>query len=383
MGWMLAALSALAVLAIITLSTHDQSTVLFYSRPMPSLAEYTAYPTESPGSNTYEYTTMVAPSDQTYTYSTTAPEEGPYSYSTTQEQGGTYTYNAAPQDGGLTFYNAQETVPQMTVINGYAQTGPSMEKWYTMPVGTLHPLDTAGDWDAGAFDSVNPDQTIRASAPLTLSGEREDGTVAADARSARPTFAMPSHLAAGRVTELLELPSKSAVWNTPASKVAKLSPEDQKKWAKHVMEEHRLHKVWRTPAASVKSLPAAEQKEWAKHVVEEAKEHAASKKGDAKWTAKVQDLLSPSSSSSKHQQQVKAAMLAAAKRRAAAKKHAKAQFDTFGMAELSGAFSGDGFKDLADQSLAGIQASLADHRPCGPACRQRAVQAAQDMIPVK
>ena len=40
-------------------------------------------------------------------------------------------------------------------------------------------------WDTGAVDAINPDSTVRANAPLTLTGERADGTVASE-DSTRP-----------------------------------------------------------------------------------------------------------------------------------------------------------------------------------------------------
>eukprot|EP00961_Rhodomonas_salina_P168222 2267736-Rhodomonas_salina.3 len=174
-----------------------------------------------------------------------APAASSYQYDTTQPASD-YTYTAMPSSDGLTFYNAQETSPQMTVINGYATEGNNMEQWNTIPVGTLHPLDTAGDWESGAFNSINPDGTARASAPLTLSGERADGTVKSeDARASRGMGLVPSQLKGARLTELLQLPARSerAIWNTPSSKVEKLSPHDQQVWAKHVMAQHALHKV--------------------------------------------------------------------------------------------------------------------------------------------
>ena len=166
------------------------------------------------GDNTYTYSTAVAPADQTFTYNTefaakpdaytystaVEPQDGTYTYLTAPQAaapdeytystnaGGPalYTYNAAPEGGGLATYNAQEVGAQGSVINGYVQ-GDKPEMWYNVPIGEIHPLDTAGRWDSGQVTSINPDSTARASAPLTLTGERADGTVASEDSTRPPT----------------------------------------------------------------------------------------------------------------------------------------------------------------------------------------------------
>jgi len=325
---------------------------------------------------TYTYSTTTQPADQTYTYSTMMqPQDQTYTYSTMQQpQQGEYTYTAMPGSDGQTFYNAEETVPQMTVINGYAnEDNNNMEKWFTLPVGTLHPLDIAGDWQMGAFDSINPDGTTRASAPLTLSGERSDGTVAADARANRRAGLAPAQFKAARFTELLQK-SSQPVWKTPIAKVAKLSPADQRRWAKHVMAAHELHEVWATKSKDVSRLSPAEQREWAAHVVAEAKQHAAAMRGDAKWAAKVQRLLAAQQHGAR-----------GAGVRGAAAQQQRVQgprFDRFGFPELRGQFAGAAAEGLAAQSPAAMARALRDGAPCGPGCQQRAVAAAFNALPI-
>jgi hypothetical protein len=41
-----------------------------------------------------------------------------------------------------------------TTINGYGQTGGREEQWWNVPVGEMHPLDTAGRWDLGQVTNL-------------------------------------------------------------------------------------------------------------------------------------------------------------------------------------------------------------------------------------
>jgi len=263
-----------------------------------------------PGENTYAYTTSMAPADQTFTYNAN-PEVAPTSFSYTtavEPQDNTYTYVAGPQAatpseytysanaaGGpalytydasspadtLSTYNAQEVNGQMTTINGYVQDN-KPEQWWNVPMGEIHPLDTAGRWDLGAVTAINPDSTARASAPLTLTGERADGTVASEDSTRPPP---EDRLSMARTTKLLEMPTLwqhashaklhrqkfnalavargahltqgrlQAIYHTPVSKVGKLSPEERKLWASHVILEakkkQKRRMVYGTPLNEV------------------------------------------------------------------------------------------------------------------------------------
>lgn len=283
------------------------------------------------GDNTYTYSTAVAPTDQTFTYNTQmAAKPDAYTYSTAVEPqdntytylagpqaagqeeftystnaGGPalYTYNAAPEAGGLTTFNAQEVGAQGSVINGYVE-GDKPELWYNVPIGEIHPLDTAGRWDSGQVTSINPDSTTRASAPLTLTGERADGTVASE-DSTRPPAEDRLRAGGAATTKLLELPELMQlsrrqrvrsvkfnaqalakkmhvsqarlrrIYSTPVSGVGRLSAEERKLWANHVIlaakKKQLRHMVDRTPVSKVKELPKKEQMEWAKHVLKRSK----------------------------------------------------------------------------------------------------------------
>jgi hypothetical protein len=228
------------------------------------------YTTSVAGDNTYSYTTAVAPTQQTFTYNTNAavaPES--FAYSTTvAPQDNTYTYVAGPQAaaqdaytytanpaggpalytynanaGGdtLSTYNAQEVNPQMTTINGYVQDN-KPEQWWNVPIGEIHPLDTAGRWDLGAVHAINPDSTARASAPLTLTGERADGTVASE-DSTRP--APEDRLRAARTTQLLEMPQLLQT-RMHATKFNALAV------ARHAhLSQARLKQIYKTPVNKV------------------------------------------------------------------------------------------------------------------------------------
>ena len=280
------------------------------------------------GDNTYTYSTAVAPTDQTFTYNTefaakpdsytystaaaapqgssytylAAPQAGApdeYTYSTNAGGPALYTYNAAPEGGGLTTFNAQEVGAQGSVINGYVQ-GDKPEIWYNVPIGEIHPLDTAGRWDLGQVNSINPDSTARAGAPLTLTGERADGTVASEDSTRPPP---EDRLAAAHTTKLFEMPQLlqrnmhtekfnalaltkkmhvsqarlRRIYATPVAGVGKLSPEERKLWANHVILAAKKKQLQRmvdhTPVAKVKQLPKSEQMQWAKHVLKRAKLH--------------------------------------------------------------------------------------------------------------
>ena len=228
------------------------------------------YTTSVAGDNTYSYTTAVAPTQQTFTYNTNAavaPES--FAYSTTvAPQDNTYTYVAGPQAaaqdaytytanpaggpalytynanaGGdtLSTYNAQEVNPQMTTINGYVQDN-KPEQWWNVPIGEIHPLDTAGRWDLGAVHAINPDSTARASAPQTLTGERADGTVASE-DSTRP--APEDRLRAARTTQLLEMPQLLQT-RMHATKFNALAV------ARHAhLSQARLKQIYKTPVNKV------------------------------------------------------------------------------------------------------------------------------------
>ena len=159
----------------------------------------------APAEQTFTYNTAVEPAAQTYTYTTgLAPAQDTYTYTTAMDSApAEFTYTTSGGDAGMSSFTAQELSPQMTTIDGYVRDDATKkEAFWNVPIGEIHPLDTAGRWDLGQFASINPDSTARANAPLTLTGERADGTPASG-DSTRP--APEDRLHAG-TTQLLQTP---------------------------------------------------------------------------------------------------------------------------------------------------------------------------------
>eukprot|EP00292_Cryptomonas_paramecium_P014038 CAMPEP_0113687914 /NCGR_PEP_ID=MMETSP0038_2-20120614/16217_1 /TAXON_ID=2898 /ORGANISM="Cryptomonas paramecium" /LENGTH=234 /DNA_ID=CAMNT_0000608615 /DNA_START=83 /DNA_END=784 /DNA_ORIENTATION=- /assembly_acc=CAM_ASM_000170 len=223
----------------------------------------------------YTYTQVMEPQSQ-YTYSAELPSQGIYQYNiqSTADQGGQsysysvdtqpqdknmFTYSANVQPEGTSVYAAEPAAPQTTTITGYATL--PQEQWNTIPIGTLHPLDTAGNWKLGSFSSLNPDGTARASAPLTLSGERDDGTVRADARSPRNRGLVEALHAR---TTALALSTSSE----PMSSASGMSPEAQRRWADDVLEWRRQQEIYSASPRQVLVMPAADRRLWARHTLE-------------------------------------------------------------------------------------------------------------------
>jgi hypothetical protein len=159
-------------------------------------------------------------------------------------------------------------------------------QWNTIPIGTLHPLDTAGKWESGTFDSLNPDGTTRTMAPLTLSGERQDGAVASDARHKRTVGLLNPR---ARLTSLMQL-HLGDVLSTPVSKVRNLSPKEQKLWADHVLERQKQKEIFSASPKQVLTMTGAEQKLWAEHTLQEY-QHRLESKRSKRWATQVEKLL--------------------------------------------------------------------------------------------
>ena len=259
-----------------------------------------------------------------------------------------------------------------------------------MPIGTLHPLDTAGKWESGTFDSLNPDGTTRAMAPLTLSGERQDGAVASDARRKTTTGLKNSDV---RFTALKLLESDS-IFSTPASKVHSLSPEDQKLWADHVLAMRRQKEIFSASPKEVLTMKKPEQKLWAEHTIQEYK-HELALKSSHRWANKVERLFSTKSRAHLHKsenQNLGKRYDNAAVRRFGRKKilHAQhivtkkavtpepARFDSFGFPELN---SPD-YQMVPIESRHRISESLRTHRACDQACLQLAQSLVRNELPV-
>jgi len=403
--------------------------VYSYQTSTPGDNTYT-YTTSMAGDNTYTYSTAMAPAEQTFTYNTNmgaaapdaytyttaaAPQDNTYTYLagpqaaepneytyTANAAGGPalYTYDASSPDAGLSTYNAQEVNSQMTTINGYVQDD-KPEQWWNVPMGELHPLDTAGAWDSGAVNAINPDSTVRSSAPLTLTGERADGTVASEDSTRPPP---EDRLKAARTTQLLQMPelwqrkplthpkmhaqkfnalavAKGAhlnkatlnkIYKTPVGNVGRLSKEERKLWASHVIlqakKQQMRRMVFHTPVAQVKSLPKKEQKQWAQHVLAQSKLHWAN--GASRL---VNRELHPKRISDKKGLRNKHSIAI----EPLPSRGRAGKVDTFGMPELRGAWSGG----MVPQTTQEISNELNSKRPCGLLCHQRAVSAVRGMLP--
>ena len=308
-----------------------------------------------------------------------------------------YTYSTVQgSDADLTTYNAQPVAGGgMTTITGYAAE--PKEKWWNVPIGTMHPLDTAGAWNGGSVDSVNQDRTVRMGAPLTLSGEREDGTVASndvphgeqyDYARARRRGLRPAQLKGGRLTSLAGVDG-AASHATLAAEVQSLSPAEQKKWGRHVLKAAGLHRVLRDlPLSQVKALPPHYRREWAR-LTEQAAGLAAR---PARLSAVAKLELSRAQKLSREQERMRAAIARMPRFKAPRRPAFKApsiwdsspartpRVDEFGMPELRGAFSrgvAGGSANLREMAM-----GLRTDTPCGALCKQRALEAASDAIPV-
>lgn len=354
------------------------------------------------------------PSQQAKTYTYTAmtpPASG----------GQLYTYTSVPQASGTTMYTATQEQPYMTVINGYAQDPKkNTEKWYTVPVGYLHPTDRAGDWQSGAFDSLNKDGTVAANAPLTLSGtaDRPDAAQPVTARRQRSSgaaigSAKLSLSPAAREQELVEIADVNNA--TPLASIQALPQAQQIAWARRVVDREHRRALERIPTSEVAKLSPSKQLEWAHAVMKDAKamQGLAAKAPIKKkqWADHVLHLLgAPDITATKDAKAAAAhAAIAAqprgkkamAKARAAAplaagrtmgakvgkaaKQHAGEKVvaqDAYGMPSLDaavgwiGSMAGSGRGGGKDGDV-----KLASGRGCGSVCMQQARISAQDAIP--
>ncbi|EKX33089.1 hypothetical protein GUITHDRAFT_166558 [Guillardia theta CCMP2712] len=348
----------------------------------PEKGNFVYSTTMEPSQQVHTYSTQMTSQPSTFTYSTTYQEQpSSFTYSTmVQPEQTQFTYTGTPtgQGAGFNTYIAQQVDPK-TIVNGYVQPQASNEEWYTVPIGSLHPLDVAGTPGLGNVESVNPDGTARAMAPLTLSGERADGTVSTeDARGRR----MGLKEQRGREEQLLQVPDKSRemerIFRTPVDQVASLTAKERTMWAKHVIAEVKRAKWLKNIAtlsiAQVKKLSPADQKLWAKATLKQA---------NLQWANSASHLVHKELSSKKgpaaaHQgpgvmsgQRVKS--------REGQKGVVTSRPDMFGMPDLSGPWSSKSNK--LPSSLAEINSSLRTDTPCGVECMRRAEEAARSMLP--
>eukprot|EP00960_Hanusia_phi_P059911 764326-Hanusia_phi.AAC.1 len=111
----------------------------------------------------------------------------------------TYTGTPTGQGSGFNTYIAQQLppIPALLDLLAFVLTVPS---FCTSPSSIIRSRRGRGN-----VESVNPDGTARAMAPLTLSGEQEDGTVSSvDARGRRQALKQTR----GREQELLQVPQQ-------------------------------------------------------------------------------------------------------------------------------------------------------------------------------
>uniref|UniRef100_A0A7S0MMI8 Uncharacterized protein n=1 Tax=Cryptomonas curvata TaxID=233186 RepID=A0A7S0MMI8_9CRYP len=338
----------------------------------------------------YTYTQNQESTPTAYTYAVQPSNEnsGGYNYEAVVNGGQgdgyyTYTTNAAQGGQGLT-YTAEPAPEQMTVINGYA-TEPQ-EKWNTIPVGTLHPLDTAGKWESGTFDSINPDGSSRVMAPLTLSGEREDGAVASEARR-KPSVGLKGR-ARAQFSSLAELGS-STVFSVPISKVVNLSTEDQKRWANHVLQMRRRQEIFSASPKQVLTMTPAEQKLWAQHTLRAYRNQLLAKQSrqGKRWASQVEKLMHLHKVAAHNRKSTGAHPHGATR---ASKPSAVPPVSHKAVTRKATVFDGFGFPELKSPSpnVAQIQTrlqitrSLQSHRRCDASCLKLARMLAQDQLPV-
>jgi hypothetical protein len=125
----------------------------------------------------------------------------------------------------------------------------------------------AGDWESGAFDSMNKDGTVAANAPLTLSGtserpEQAQPTDPTDHIGRRASVAYKS--APGPRRQQL---AEQTLWETPLEQVKALPKAKQIAWAKHVLEQSDEQRLLDVPLAAVKWLSPSDQRKWALAIV--------------------------------------------------------------------------------------------------------------------
>ena len=256
-------------------------------------------------------------------------------------------------------------------------------QWNTIPVGSLHPLDTAGKWESGTFDSINPDGSSRVMAPLTLSGEREDGAVASEAR--RKTFAGLKDRNHARFSKLAEL-GTNAVYSVPISKLRTLSPEDQKRWANHVLQMRRRQEIFSASPKQVLTMTPVEQKLWAQHTLRAYRNQLLARKSNQskRWASQVERLMhlhkavakSPQSKSEHTIRASKGSAVPPVSHQDLARK--ATVFDGFGFPELTSPSSKVGHIQTRLQ----ITSSLQTHRKCDASCLKLARMLAQNQLPV-
>jgi hypothetical protein len=359
----------------------------------------------SPTPQTFQEVPDPSEAAEGYTYTAMPPAES---------GGQLYTYTTQPQASGTTMYTATQQQPYMTVINGYApDPKKNTEKWYTVPVGYLHPTDRAGDWQSGAFDSLNKDGTVAANAPLTLSGtsDRPDAAQPVTARRQRSAGtvmggAKLSLSPAAREQELVEVADENNA--TPLASIKGLPEAQQVAWARRVVEREHRRALERIPTSEVAKLSPSKQLEWARAVMKDAK----AKRGLAtrapiqkkRWAEHVLNLMGAQDLVAANEAKADKAKVAAARAAKAAQLRAKkavnkarsalpaakaaekhegvktAAQDAYGMPSLDAAVGWLGSKAEVG-SGGGKGARLASGRGCGPMCMRQARISAQDAIP--
>ena len=340
-----------------------------------------------------------------YTYTAMPPAES---------GGQLYTYTTQPQASGTTMYTATQQQPYMTVINGYApDPKKNTEKWYTVPVGYLHPTDRAGDWQSGAFDSLNKDGTVAANAPLTLSGtaDRPDAAQPVTARRQRSAGtvvggAKLSLSPAAREQELVEVADKNNA--TPLARIKALPKVQQIAWARRVVEREHRRALERIPTSEVVKLSLSKQLEWAHAVMKDAKaKRGLATKAPVKkkqWAEHVLNLMGAQYPVAAKEVRTDKAKMAAARAAIAAQPRAKkavtkvrsappakaaekhkggetAAQDAYGMSSLDAAVGWLGSMAGVGSGAEDGQARLASGRGCGSMCMRQARISAQDAIP--
>ena len=216
-------------------------------------------------------------------------------------------------------------------------------------------------------------------APLTLSGERQDGAVAADARR-KPTTGLTGR--ASRFTSLLQLQT-SKQFPVPVSKVASLSPEAQRRWADQVLEMRRRQEIFSASPKQVLTMKKSEQKLWAEHTLQEYR-HRLMTKRSKKWANQVAKLMHLDKWTKKEKKDKSVAHRKEKKRlqnkvsRVVAEKEKPVSLDAFGFPELKAPFP----KVQSIQTRLQISESLESHRKCDKACIQLAQSLVKNELPV-
>lgn len=392
----------------------------------PGTYTYTA---TSPASNqlaSYTYTGVAPSSDnggQLYTYTSIPPPSTTTTYTgiaPSDESGKLYTYTSIPPPAAQTTYTATPEQHFMTVINGYVpDPKKNTEKWYTVPVGYLHPTDRAGDWQSGAFDSLNKDGTVAANAPLTLTGSQQrpsfpEPTTARRQRSHAANF-MGAKLSApaAREQELAQLVSEDG----SLSKIKAFPEAQQVAWAKRVVEREGRRALERIPTSDVSKLSPAKQREWAEAVTRDAKARrgraAAARPLKKEWADHVLRLMGAKDvtgtiEKAARQHSKLAAQAASGDTQATAQTASRvgalktsaasaggdgraavkqvrggktASQDAFGMPSLDAAMGWLSGMSQTDEGASRAAPSLASGRGCGPACMKQAQLSADNSIP--